>query len=424
MSNLEADYQDFLEAHHVPELITDLLVEVCKHRPADVPMFLIHLLQQRTRGQNPMPAPSTFSSSTSSSTSASSNAPSYSSVAASGTGSSSSASNTASSSAAESSDDTIDPSTSDMLRRRYSMSTTRRMGVSAEPIHMSERDASAAQFPVVHKDPAARARLERALRTNTLFQHLDDDERRTIFDAMTERYATAGEIIIRQGDEGDNFYVVDSGDCGVYKSQQTPTSGDDSEASLGQQVMMVGAGGSFGELALMYNTPRAATVRALTDVRLWVLDRDTYRRILLKTMSEKRQTYESFLEQVPILSTLTLYERAKISDALQPVSFRDGDVIIREGDSGDDFFIILEGTVSVSKVREGEEVELTRLGRSEFFGEIALLENQPRLATVRAVGNVKLARLDRQSFTRLLGPVEDILRRNLDKYKQYVSSKI
>lgn len=66
----------------------------------------------------------------------------------------------------------------------------------------------------------------------------------------------------------------------------------------------IGEGGSFGELALIYGTPRAATVRAKTDVKLWGIDRDSYRRILMGSTIRKRKMYEEFLSRVSILGEL------------------------------------------------------------------------------------------------------------------------
>ena len=66
-------------------------------------------------------------------------------------------------------------------------------------------------------------------------------------------------------------------------------------------VTTIGEGGSFGELALIYGTPRAATVRAKTDVKLWGIDRDSYRRILMGSTIRKRKMYEEFLSRGSIL---------------------------------------------------------------------------------------------------------------------------
>jgi len=70
---------------------------------------------------------------------------------------------------------------------------------------------------------------------------------------------------------------------------------------------VIGEGGSFGELALIHGTPRAATVRAKTDMKLWGLDRDSYRRILMGSTIRKRKMYEEFLSRVSILGKRTQY---------------------------------------------------------------------------------------------------------------------
>ena len=117
------------------------------------------------------------------------------------------------------------------------------------------------------------------------------------------------------------------------------------------QVLNIGEGGSFGELALIYGTPRAATIKAATDVKLWGIDRDSYRRILMGSTIRKRKMYEEFLSKVPILENLDKWERLTVADALEAVSFEDGDIVVRQGEPGNDFFIIVDGSVIVTQVR-------------------------------------------------------------------------
>ena len=88
---------------------------------------------------------------------------------------------------------------------------------------------------------------------------MDENERSDIFDAMFPVNAMPGEVIIQQGDEGDNFYIIDVGSVDIYVN--------------GSKVVTLTDGASFGELALIYGTPRAATVKAVTWVRLWGIDR-------------------------------------------------------------------------------------------------------------------------------------------------------
>lgn len=159
----------------------------------------------------------------------------------------------------------------------------------------------------------------------------------------------------------------------------------------------MGEGGSFGELALIYGTPRAATIKAKTDVKLWGIDRDSYRRILMGSTIRKRKMYEEFLSRVSILENLDKWERLTVADALEPVGFENKETIVRQGEPGDDFYIIVEGQALVMQNRtEGDEpTEVGRLGPGDYFGEIALLLDRPRAATVVASGPLKCVKLDR-----------------------------
>ncbi|EDO48439.1 predicted protein [Nematostella vectensis] len=284
----------------------------------------------------------------------------------------------------------------------------RRGAVSAAPI--TEDEATSYVKKVVPKDYKTMAALSKAITKNILFSHLDENERSDIFDAMSLVKHGAGEIIIKQGDEGDNFYIVDSGEVDVFVN------------NVGL-VSTIGEGGSFGELALIYGTPRAATIKAKTDVKLWAIDRVTYRRILMGSQIRKRRMYEQFLEKVSILESLDKWERLTVADALEPTQFQDGDDVVVQGEHGDEFFIIVEGTAVVLQRRSANEdfIEVSRLGPSDYFGEIALVLNRPRAATVQARGTLKCVKLDRQRFERVLGPCIDILKRNIQQYNSFVS---
>ena len=96
------------------------------------------------------------------------------------------------------------------------------------------------------------------------------------------------------------------------------------------KVLTVSVGGSFGELALLYSQPRAATVTATIDSKLWVVDGKTFRKIIMTSAHKKRKLYESFLKTVPILSSLEPSELVKLADALEPQDFHEGDNIITE----------------------------------------------------------------------------------------------
>ncbi|KAF3813817.1 hypothetical protein GH733_017849 [Mirounga leonina] len=123
-------------------------------------------------------------------------------------------------------------------------------------------------------------------------------------------------------------------------------------------------------MALIYGTPRAATVKAKTDLKLWGIDRDSYRRILMGSTLRKRKMYEEFLSKVSILESLEKWERLTVADALEPAQFEDGEKIVVQGEPGDDFFIITE-------------VSAARLGcRGQGVPPLLLLHAPPQPSTL------------------------------------------
>lgn len=248
-----------------------------------------------------------------------------------------------------------------------------------------------------------------------LFKHLESARILDVVNAMWEVSYGPGTVVIRQGDDGDNMYVIENGELDVLYS--------------GEIVGTLGPGRAFGETALMYNCPRTATIRSQSFVKLWAIDRETFRRIIMKESIKRRALYQDFLAKVPLLENLLDYERAKVADALEPVLFRDGDVIIRQGSMDlDGFYIVEDGCVSCTKEPDplpnggsvpGAAVEAIRLGPGDYFGELALLTNKPRAATVTAVGPTRCLRITRKHFDQVMGPCEQLLKRNTETYASY-----
>lgn len=126
-----------------------------------------------------------------------------------------------------------------------------------------------------------------------MFSALDEKEKQIVVDAMEERKAQAGDHIITQGEEGDYLYVVEVGTLSCFKLFP----GNKEETFLKKYM----PGESFGELALLYNCPRAATIKADGEAVLWGLDRNTFNHIVKDAASKKRDKYEKFLQSVKVL---------------------------------------------------------------------------------------------------------------------------
>lgn len=138
---------------------------------------------------------------------------------------------------------------------------------------------------------------------------------------------------------------------------------------------------------------------------MWTIDRRTFRSIVVNSTSKKRRQYESILASVALFEALSKAERALMADALEDVVFADGDTIMNQGAAGDYFYIINQGKASV--LVDAKQVALR--GDGEYIGEKALLTNEPRMASCVAAGEVECARMDRDTFTRILGPLGEIL---------------
>jgi cAMP-dependent protein kinase regulator len=264
--------------------------------------------------------------------------------------------------------------------------------------------------PVHSKSEEQKGRILAVLQDSFMFASLLPKEKEIVADAMQEKIFEAGDRIIEQGDDGEAMFVVEEGQVNCYKRQPE---GED------KLVKQCRAGDAFGELALLYNCPRAASVKSHERSVLWQLDRETFSHIVRGSANKRRERYEDFLKKVPVLKTMESYELSLLCDALQTTDVKQGSTIVSQGDAGDMFFILEEGECNALKVyapgTPAQEVMKYRSG--DYFGELSLLSNEPRAATVVACTDCRLLTLSRKTFKSLLGPLEDILKRHASQYK-------
>lgn len=265
--------------------------------------------------------------------------------------------------------------------------------------------------PVYPKSEDQVLRLKTVLSNSFMFKALDKKDLETIVNAMQEKVLKAGERPIKQGDDGDVLYVIEKGTLDCFKLFP-----DSPEEKL---VKTVCVGDVFGELALLYNVPRAASVEARDEATVWTLDRESFNAIVKDAAQKKRELYEKFLTSVPLLESMDVYERNKIADALQTETFQDGEHIVKQGEPGDRFYLLVDGKAVAMKsfVKGQEPKKVMDYAAGSYFGELALLKNEPRAASVISQGPCTCATLDRKSFGRLLGSLEEILKRSADKYE-------
>jgi cAMP-dependent protein kinase regulator len=267
---------------------------------------------------------------------------------------------------------------------------------------------------VVKKNDETKDKIRNRLKGSFMFGALDEKELEIVIDAMEEASVKAGTVVINEGEDGDDLFVVESGELDCHKKFP--------DAPEPKYLKTYQPGEAFGELALLYNAPRAATISAKTDCLMWKLDRNTFNHIVKDATAKKREQYEEFLKTVKVLQSMDHYERSKLADALKEETYQKGDYVIQEGQEGDIFYLILEGEAIATKtISPGQPPqEVMKYKRGDYFGELALLKNEPRAANVVAQTKLKVCALERDRFMRLLGPLDEILKRNMTAYMNYV----
>jgi len=129
---------------------------------------------------------------------------------------------------------------------------------------------------------------------------------------------------------------------------------------------------------------------------------------------EQIKEYHQFLKKVDLLAVLSSREREKVAEALEEVHYNAGETIVKQGEKGELMYILKKGEVVTSV--NGQEARVYKPG--DYFGERALLKDEPRAATCVARGQVDVLQIDRSAFSALLGPLEEIMGKRVESYSQ------
>ncbi|KRG03319.1 cGMP-dependent protein kinase, isozyme 2 forms cD5/T2 isoform X3 [Drosophila mojavensis] len=175
----------------------------------------------------------------------------------------------------------------------------------------------------------------------------------------------------------------------------------------------------LGELAILYNCQRTATITAITECNLWAIERQCFQTIMMRTGLIRQAEYTDFLKSVPIFKDLAEDTLIKISDVLEETHYQRGDYIVRQGARGDTFFIISKGKVRVTiKQQDTQEEKFIRmLGKGDFFGEKALQGDDLRTANIicESPEGVSCLVIDRETFNQLISSLDEIKHRYDDE---------
>ena len=243
------------------------------------------------------------------------------------------------------------------------------------------------------------------LRGMPIFVSMSDMQLLQLAQCMRSAHFSRGSAIFKAGDPGKSFYIVEKGECRIVSPK-------------GEELAVCTKGKCFGELALLTNAPRKATVLAQTEVLLLECSIQTFQKYLghLNDLTDMWKIEK--LAKVPLLSNLTREELSSLSGCLVDKTHESGDIVFREGDAGDSFCIIETGHCSVLKSTgssNGQMKEIAVLGPGQYFGERALLCQDPRTATIVSKTRLKLLELHRSDFFKHLKNVHDALSMHVGK---------
>ncbi|XP_013879300.1 cGMP-dependent protein kinase 1 [Austrofundulus limnaeus] len=240
------------------------------------------------------------------------------------------------------------------------------------------------------KSQESRRLIQAAFRKNDLLRNLAEGEIRAITACMYRTSVSQGCVVIQEGATGDQAFVLEEGRLDVTKDEQ--------------KLLTLEPEDVFGELALLYNCTHTCSVSAQTDSSLWVIDRKIYQTVLTQCRLNHLSYSVELLRGLPFLQSFSEDAIVRMSDHMKETNYTDGDFIIHQGATGDTFYIISKGKVTMTERKLGhqEETVLTELSERQWFGEKALWGEDTQTVSVRAAGEVTCLVIDRETFKNVM----------------------
>jgi len=259
--------------------------------------------------------------------------------------------------------------------------------------------------PVYPKTKEEIRLIHDAVKENFVFSGLGENEANILVHAMESHSISAGSTIIRQGQAvGDYFYVVKQGEVQFYID--------------GKSVGTGKAGTAFGELSLIYDCPRTATVIAVDDCVLFRVGQEVFRKVLQAHQLSMEGDKLNLLKNVNTFKELRESQLKKVADCMSLMGYKQGDKIVQKGTQGLTFYVVKAGTVKVTDIGLGtSDFEDSELGPGECFGERSLITGDVRDANITASSDCLLYCMSREDFHEVLGAYENVINMNLSATK-------
>jgi len=257
-----------------------------------------------------------------------------------------------------------------------------------------------------------------------VFSELNFDVLKNIIDAMEEKNVAAVTDVVKQGDLEESFYFVAEGqlECKMQFTQITQEGNRKKVEKFEPKLVRIyNPGDYFGELSLLYHTPRRGTIRAITDVKLYTLNKSTYKLILRKANEEKTEKIINAMKGVKILSMLEDEELEKLESITKEAVYSNGEMIIKENEFSNTLMILEKGKCIGTKTEEKGKtpIETSKYKDGDVLFEKAILRPEKSEENILASSDVvKFICVDRNGLRNNLGQYENILMRNMELYQE------
>ncbi|CAF3861285.1 unnamed protein product [Rotaria sordida] len=243
---------------------------------------------------------------------------------------------------------------------------TKRTAISAEPVQHKKSKDLRIVLQACDKSDRTKEFLRDAILNNDFMKNLALDQIMLIVDCMHPLEHTKDNLIIIEGDVGNLVYIMEEGMVEVSKNKKVLTT--------------IGPGRVFGELAILYNCTRTASIKALSNCKLWAVDRQTFQAIMMRAGMEKRNEHLELIKNIKTFENLREDILSKVVDTFDEVRYTNGAYIIRQGAKGDTFYIVAKGRAQITKASSKWDTPIydRHLERGESFGEAALQSEETR----------------------------------------------
>lgn len=244
----------------------------------------------------------------------------------------------------------------------------RRMTMNTKKLNLVNELDNLKLFRKNNKHMESTISLEHALKNHYILGDLDEKIREEIVKELPLYQVESKTTIIKEGTFGEYFYIIDEGNLDVYHNNTLLKSLND--------------GDTFGEIGLIYDCERSATVITAKKCYIFVMDGKLFQKLLELMNKRNTSEYMNFLNNHKHTALLDIDQKMALSNYYIKMTFKSGQMILREGDVSNSIFIIKEGEVEI----KSKEKTVRVIKKGDFFGEISWLLNTFRTKSVYSKG--------------------------------------